>query len=340
MKEKKHLSKKTKRIIKNTLLIIIGSFIMSLGTGVFFVPTNLVAGGLSGIGIIVQHFVGDISSRIGGTVDITVFILTWLLFFIGLIFLGKKFSINTLIATIAAPIFLTLILRTGMFSFISDHFIVENVITPNAEDQMKLLLAAIFGGALVGVGVAITFLGEGSTGGLDVLQFLFNKWFGIKHSITSFVLDTAIILVWMGINIAENNSIIPNLLGILSAFVTALVIQVIYISNNQSYLAEIISDKPDEIMDYILNVMDRTGTFVEVKGGYSKNKKVMIKVAFDKSQLLPFKKFLAETDENAFIILSRNSSIIGEGFEAPLKERKRIHKLFNLRNNSKGKDNE
>ena len=336
MADKKHLSKKVKRIIKNTLLVLLGSFIMSFGTGVFFIPCNMVAGGLSGIGIIVEHFLGDVSTQLGGTVDITVFILTWIFFFIGLIFLGKRFSINTLIATVASPLFLSLIIRTHMFDFISKEFVVTNLANPDAGEQMKLLIAALFGGALIGAGVAITFVGEGSTGGLDVLQFLFHKWFNIRHSTTSFACDATIILAWMIINAVSGNSIVPSLIGILSAFVTALVIRVIYGGSRDTYLAEIISDKHEAIMKYIHEVMDRSGTYVEVIGGYSKDKKMMIKVAFDASQLNDFKKFLAETDESAFIILSKNSSIIGEGFEAPIKERRRLHEL--MKNNDKDYD--
>lgn len=321
-KNKKGLSKKAKKIIKNVLLIILGSFIMSFGTAVFFIPCDLVAGGLSGIGIIVEHFIGSANTPLGTTVDITVFILTWLLFFVGLIFLGKKFSINTLIATIASPLFLTLIIRTHIFDFLSNTFKVAQG-DPNFE--MRVLLAGIFGGALIGAGVAITFIGEGSTGGLDVLQFLFYKWFNIKHSVTSFALDASIIVVWMIINAVSGASIVPNLIGIISAFITALVINEIYGGKNQTYFAEIITSKPEQVMDYIHNVMDRSGTIVEVIGGYSKENKQLIKVAFDSSQLVPFKRFLAELDENAFIVLSKNAQIIGEGFDAPIKERRKIH---------------
>jgi uncharacterized membrane-anchored protein YitT (DUF2179 family) len=128
-------------MVKNAGLIVFGSLIIAVSTGMFLVPGNIINGGLSGIAIILKA-VWQIP------VDITVGILSIFLFILGWIILGKKFSFNTMISTIVYPIALSFILR--VIRKIRSDLMPAN--------DMHLLLAAIFGGALLGLGVALTFL--------------------------------------------------------------------------------------------------------------------------------------------------------------------------------------
>jgi uncharacterized membrane-anchored protein YitT (DUF2179 family) len=319
--------KKTKKeiltIIFHYFLIVAGSFILAFGTGVFLVPLNIVAGGLSGVGIVVDYLIKLINPTLD-TVDITVWVLEVVLFILGLIFLGKKFTLHTLVGTVCVPLFLTLIYRTHIFDTLTNVFMVESAssgtLVPTSDVAM-LLIAGLFGGAFCGVGVALTFVGGGSSGGVDIIYFIVNKYLGIKQSITSFAVDAIIIVV--GMFVLGMNSFVNSLIGIISAFTTAILIQFIYVASSSYYVAEIVSDKWEEITDYIHDEMGRGTTLLDATGGYSGKNKQIVKVAFDKSQFIGLKTFIANTDPKAFVTITQATQIVGEGFEKPSENSKK-----------------
>ncbi|MCQ2794768.1 MAG: YitT family protein [Bacilli bacterium] len=295
-----------KKEIKHILLCILGSFVLAFGTAVFLTPAKVVAGGISGIGIIINHY---LESTIGfNIVDIVVWSFNIILFIISFIFLGKKFTIHTLIATFAFPAFLTLIMRTGMFNFIIEYFDVSD---PRNDYYMALLLAGIFGGLFVGIGVALTFLGDGSTGGLDVLCFICYKYLHIKVSITSFLFDGVIIFA-SAFAIPEH--VIPAFVGVLSALISAVVIEVMYVSTNNACIIDIITTHYKEIDDYIIKVLDRTSTIIDVEGSYTKKKYKMVRFVVDKRSLPEVRNQIAKIDQKAFVTVSSANLVLGEGF--------------------------
>ncbi len=280
-------------MMKNWFFIAIGSVIIAVSTAFFLVPGNIINGGLSGIAIILKALWNF-------PVDVTVASLSSLLFLIGLLVLGWKFSVNTLIATIVYPSALALLLRLVPF----------NPIGFDLSNDMHLMLSGVFGGALLGLGVALTFLFGGSTGGVDVLYFIMKRYFDIKQSITAFVIDAAIIVGGMFVI-----GIIPGLYGIVSAFMSALVVEVVFIGLSSSFLATIISTKWEAINKFIQNDMERGSTIISVRGGYVGTGYQMIQVAFDRKELSHLKEFIAATDPKAFAIFTNVKSINGYGFE-------------------------
>ena len=120
-KHKKHKKKYTKKEItteiKNIALIIVGSIILGIGTGIFLVPFNIVAGGVTGLGIVINEWLSPIIPEVAfefisgiglDIMDVYVTALTWLMFFMGLFILGKNFALKTLLSSIFYPIFFTL----------------------------------------------------------------------------------------------------------------------------------------------------------------------------------------------------------------------------------------
>ncbi len=282
------------------ILVVVGCFVLAFGTATFLTQLNIVAGGLSGIGIIIQAFVPEGYQ----VVDITVFVLTWILWAIGFIFLGREFAFKTLMATIVYPLALALFLRVPFFENLS--------ITMAGEGSTAdILINCIFGGVFTGAGVALTFLGGGSSGGVDVLAFIVNKYTGISHSITSFCVDAIIIIFGMFI-IPDN--IINGLCGIISAFLCALMIQFIYISNLTAYQVDIISDHYEEISQYVQDELGRGATIIEAKGGYHGDKRPILRVVVDRSQRNALRDFIAKVDPKAFTTFTQTSAVLGEGF--------------------------
>lgn len=306
------MTESVKKEIKDVSLVLLGSLLFAFGVAVFLIPSQLVSGGVSGLAIILTKIFAPIFNY-EKLEDLFVFVISWIMFGVGWIFVGKKFSLRTLICTIVEPLLVLLFCRTGIFNFISNVFIVDS---SDPEFLVKTLLSGCFGSAFVGIGVGIAYIGGGSTGGFDAFQFIFHDAFGISHSITSFVIDGLIIVI--GMFLMDN--ILLGFIGIISAFVAALMIEFIFVRSGSLYQAEIITEKSDEVLNYVHNVMSRGTTLVEAVGGYTSQKRTLIKVSFDKQQLLDFKTFLAKTDPKAFIILTEVHQVFGEGFKSLYKE--------------------
>ena len=290
--------------------IIIGTILLALGTAMFLTESNIIAGGLSGVGIIIQSFVEG--EKI---IDIVVAILTVLLWFVGWFIVGKEFALRTLLASIAYPIFFSLFMRIPFFTdFAKD-------IAGN-KDVGHLLLCSIFGGILIGAGVALTFLGGGSTGGVDVLIFVIEKYAHIKESLASFIVDGSIVLVGMICFAVRGESIIPSLCGILSAFITATMIDAIYNGSQSAYQFDIISDKWEEISRYAQDDLGRGATIIHAEGGYKGDERIILRVVIDRTQYSKMRNYLAKTDSKAFVTIARTNATYGEGFKSNTIEKK------------------
>ena len=296
--------------ISYDVAIVIGSILLAFGTVIFLNKLEIVAGGLSGIGVIIQSFFPE--SKI---IDIVVSALTVILWFIGLFLIGKDFALKTLLASVSYPIFFTLFTRVQFF----DDFATD--IAGNG-DVGHLLLCAIFGGILIGSGVAITFLGGGSTGGVDVLIFILEKYARIKESIGSFLIDASIVFGGLICFAVRGMSIIPSLCGILSAFITATMIEAIYAGAQTAYQFDIISNKWEEISRYAQDSLGRGATIIHAEGGYKGDERIILRVVIDRTQYSKMRNFLAKTDPSAFITVSRTNATYGEGFKINKIEKK------------------
>ena len=311
---KKWLSNpKTKQVLINYFLITFGCLILAAGTVAFLLPLDLVTGGVSGVSVILNHYLEPIFGF--PTQDIIAWIVQVILLVTSFIFLGKKFTLHTIYATLLYPAFLTLFMRTHVLDFISD------ALNPAEAGDMQIvytLLAGIFGGAFSGAGVAVTFLGDGSTGGFDVLAAIVAKHTPVKEGLATFIIDALIVVVGM-VCLRD----IPNgLIGILSALVWAVMVQYVYVNSNTYVIADIISAKTEDIMKYVHDEMEHATTVIDVVGGYTGADRKMLRVAFHRKELTSFRSYIAETDPRAFVSFTHASMINGEGF-APLVSKKR-----------------
>lgn len=299
-----------KRQLINLAYIIFGSLALAFGTAIFLTRLNIVAGGLSGIAIIIQYFVGP---KFGQVIDIIVIIFSWLFFFLGLGLLGKEFAMKTLVSTIVYPLALSLFLRIPLFIELSKQIAYYGMTDQSASVPIgNIILCGIFGGVFIGYGVAFNFKGGGSSGGVDVIIALLKKYTGIKESITSFLIDASVIIT--GMFIIPSN-LVPCLNGILSAFVTALMIDYFYNRNQSSYQADIISSKWEEISKYVQDELGRGATIITAVGGYKYDDRPVLRVVFPKSQYKAIRDLIAEVDPKAFITFTQTNGVYGEGFE-------------------------
>lgn len=301
--------KRVLKLVNNYVAIVLGTFLLAFGSVIFLTKAELVAGGVSGIAIIIQHFV-DIAIY-----DYLVAALTVLFWFIGLIFLGKDFAFKTALSSLLYIGFTFLFKRVVFFDELAKTF---------AGEQLagNLILCGIFGGVFIGGGVAITFLGGGSSGGVDVVQLLLSKYTGIKESISGFLIDGIIIFVGM----FSMQLWVQSLCGILSSFVTAALIEIVYIKNQTAYQVDIISDKWEEISRYAQDELERGATIIRAEGGYKGEERVILRVVFDRFQYEKIKKYIASVDPKAFVTYTQTNAVFGEGFKKHSKKAKNTKK--------------
>ena len=318
MSKFKDLSKKDKlSAITRVLAVILGTIIVAFGTVLFLIPLDINSGGLSGIAIIVRYFVPAEYKILA--YNIVVWSMSIILWVLGRVFIGREFAYKTLLSTIIFP------LANSLFTIvpgISDGIAhLANLIKTagNSEGVVtagNYILCGLFGGVFVGSGIAITFVGGGSTGGVDVLTFLIEKYWRIKQSIASFMVDGTIIVAGLlSLVIVNHEMLISCLSGIISAFVTAVVIEVIYIGSQSNYQADIISDKWEEISRYVQDELERGATIIRAEGGYHGDDRVILRAVIDKRQYEKLKKYIAEIDPKAFVTYTQTHATFGEGFK-------------------------
>lgn len=289
--------KLNKQKIKDFLIIIFGNLSLALGVSLFVLPHGIVNGGTSGLSLVIEGFFGF-------SPEIVITILVWVLFFVGLIILGKKFALNTLISTILYPVFITLLSNIKYFNNLS-----AEVADP--------LLATLVGALLCGYGLGIVYRVGASTGGFDVICLILKKYFRIKLSTSTLIIDSLIIILALASLSLEN-----ALYGLLCVVLTSLIIEKITISGTRSYMAHIVSDKIEQINDYLINDLQRGTTLIKASGGLTRKDKIMIEVLFNEKEYYDIKKNIFFIDKDAFISVYKSINTFGNGFEEVFVRRK------------------
>ncbi len=292
-------------MLKNFMLVILGTAVLAFGTAVFILPMNIVSGGVSGLSIIIKlilpfEFI---------TVDIVVLILTWVLFFIGFAVLGRAFALKTLVSTLIYPPAISLFLRLVNPETLNGFF----CLAEHQNHDLALILAALVGGVFVGLGCALTFMGGGSTGGVDIIAFSVCKFFPkLKSSAVIFVIDLVTVILGMVVI----GDLVISLLGIMSAFVTAIMIDKVFLGSRVALSAHIITDRYEEINALVIEKLDRTTTIVDVRGGYSNENKKLLMVSVTMTQYAQLLSIVGRYDPKAFVVIHRVHEISGEGWNS------------------------
>lgn len=309
---------KKEHILKNLLipnfLVFIGSIVLAIGNAIFLVELNIVTGGLNGIGIIIQHFVDQAGLNFQ-IIDIFVFAATWILWFFGLKFLGKEFALKTLLSSIVYPITFAIALRIPFFQQLSLDLAYVNGVIPAADavpEVGRILLCGIFGGVTVGGGLALTFLGGGSTGGIDIITFLIEKHLRIKQSISLLVIDGTIVIC--GMFLIPNN-FISGLCGVIAATITASVIEIVYVGAQSCYIVDIISDYCDDISKFAQEKLQRGTTIITAYGGYQGVERSILRIVIPKAQYYKLRQAIKDIDPKAFVTYTQTNAVFGEGFQ-------------------------
>ncbi len=270
-------------MLRDVSLLLIGSLIYGIGIYMFVVPANIAPGGASGIALMVNFVTGLPVGTLTLVLNVPLLILAWF-------YLSKKFAVSTAITT-------------AVCSFVLD-FVVPLFIPVYAGDR---LLCSLYGGVLVGAGMALIFIAGSTTGGTDILGYILQKKrphmsIGRALMIVDGIILAASIFVFGNIEAA--------LFGLISLYVQTKVIDAIIYGGEVGSMATIVTSNPDEITEKVISELDRTATLLPAKGAYSRKDTNVLLCTVRKSQFSRLKKIVYDADPNAFVMVTDTSVTI------------------------------
>ncbi|MEG0273580.1 MAG: YitT family protein [Longicatena sp.] len=276
-----------KENITEIITIIIGNLVIAAGVSFFVLPLNILSGGVAGISIALKPIF-----HLEPTIVINV--LTIGLYIAGAIFLGKRFALKTVVSTIVYPLFITI-----LSAYSHNVHITDNV-----------LLASIYAGVFVGVGIGMVYRVGGSTGGMDIPPLIINKYTKIPLPKLVVCIDGATVLLG-----ALTYGVEASMIGLVSVWVCGQVIdKVIMIGAHEAKNVMIISEKHEELMQVIYQNIDRGATILHAQGGYTREEKPVIMMVLVKKQYAELNRIISNVDPEAFVIVSDVNEVHGEGF--------------------------
>jgi len=273
--------------IKNIFFILVGSAIMAFGLVHFNMQNQLAEGGFTGITLLIYNLTGLSPS-------ISNILLNLPLFFIGYRLLGKKTFIYTIIGTVALSVFI------AVFEKYQFHI-------PLKDD---LMLAALFAGVFIGVGLGIIFRYGGTTGGVDIIARLVFKYKGYNMGKTMFVFDFCVIALSLATYLSYKEAMYTLVL----VFIGSRVIDFIQEGAYAARGAFIISESNQEIAKKINENMERGVTILKGYGQFSKLEKEVIYCVVGKNEIVRLKNLITSVDPHAFVSVTVVHDVLGEGF--------------------------
>ncbi len=281
--------KDLRRNLANLTLVVLGSVIMAIGYALFLIPHHFVPGGVSGIAMIINYF-----TRL--PLGILIMVLNIPVFIVGIKIMGRKYGLRSLMGMIISSVLI-------------DFF---NEVVGLKSATNNAILAAIYGGVMLGVGLGLVFRGRASTGGSDILGQILNRWTGMSVGIGIMLIDFFVI---SASGVAFKKLEAP-LYGYIVLFISSKVIDMILEGWNYTKLVIITSTKTQEIQEFILNTLDRSGTALKSRSLYLSREGETIITVIHRKQLADLRQFIKSVDENAFVIINDTYAVLGKGFKA------------------------
>lgn len=272
---KKIFNKPNSFFYKRWSTIIFGLFIYSVGYNLFLLENNLVAGDIEGVATIFQDYISP---------PLLILILSICLQIAAFIFLDKEKAMGSLVGTMLFPLFVYLT------SGVADLIIIEG---------NDLMLASIFGGLLSGFGAGLAFKMNSNTGGTDILQQIMSKYFKISLGKAKIMID-GLIVIFGGFVFGWQ----MVLYSIICIAIFGIVTDRVMLGISSTKALYIISDKQEEVKDYLLNKASRGLTIISAKGGFSDKEQNIIMCLIKNKQYFLVKEELELIDKNAFLIVT------------------------------------
>ncbi len=275
--------------VQDFLFVGVGALVQALAMRLFLVPGQMVSGGVSGAAQIVNYFTH-------WPIGLMVFIGNVPLFIIGWRYLGgPRFAARTAVAV-------------ALFSLLTDAlvpFLPANGVTDD------LVLNALYGGLLLGIGLGLVYRGKGTSGGSDILGRLLNHRLGISISQAYLVTDTLVVLA-SGLAFDWSRA----LYGLVVIYVSGLAAEMISEGSGVFRTALIITACPETVSRGILDHMERGVTIVNATGGYTGADRPVLYCVVTRAEVNQLKELVREADPKAFMVIGQVHEALGEGFRS------------------------
>ncbi len=263
----------------------IGTLIVATGVFFFMLPSNVVAGSLTGLVMVLANFIPI-------KISVLTFILNLGLLVIGFIFIGKEFGGKTVYSSVLLPIFL------GIFEFAFPN---------NQSLTNDVLLDTICYLLVVSVGIALLFRVNASSGGLDIVAKIINKYahieLGKAMSIAGMITAFSSILVY------DKKTLV---MSILATYANGIILDNFIDGYNRRKRVCILSSNYEQIQEFITNELKRGVTLYQAVGGYKKEEKTEIVTILTRSEYAALLNYLHSIDQSAFVTVSTVNEVIGE----------------------------
>lgn len=276
--------------IKNFALLNLGTLLITIGVYFFKFPNNFSTGGVTGIAVVMGKLTPTISP---GTYNMA---LNIVLLALGLIFMGKSFGVLTAYSSLT------------MAAAIS---VLEKVYPMPRPFTDQPLLELIFGVMLPAIGSAILFNIDASNGGTEIIAMILKKYASVDIGralfITDFFITAATFFVF---------DIQTGLFSLTGLMAKSLVVDSVLENFNLCKYFTIITNKPDEICNFIARELNRGATLYDASGAFTHEHKTIVITVLRRNQAILLQKFIRQNDPGAFIMITNTSEIIGKGFRS------------------------
>jgi uncharacterized membrane-anchored protein YitT (DUF2179 family) len=291
------------------LVIIIGCTIMSLGFILFMYPYKLTPGGIWGFTVVLHEIFPAIPQGWFGYMMEIPLLLT------GFIIFGPVFGSRTVFASMLTPL-LMLWLPYLVFPDVAQQT-AETLLWGRLDLSDDLILASIFGAIFIGVGVGLIVRAQATSGGTDIIAMILRKYMGMKFSSGLLLADAFVVLSSMVVlvGIYGESPTLP-LYSLVTIWISTKIIDLVSEGANNDKLLFIISDRQDEIREFILGDLDRSGTLIKSKGLYTDRDKNMIFLVVSRREIVAVKRRLKDIDPTMFVVVVDANETLGEGFRS------------------------
>jgi uncharacterized membrane-anchored protein YitT (DUF2179 family) len=280
------------RIIRDYTLIVLGSVLLAVSMHLFFIPHQLVAGGLSGTAQLINNFTGWPIGTVSCVLNIPLFILGW--FYLG----GHRFLARTVFSSF-------------VFAVVLDGL---QLLWPDVVITDDLALNALYGGVTAGVAVGLIFRARATSGGTDILARMLERKFGTPLS-QAYLYTDGIVVFLAGLAFGWERA----LYAVIALYVGGVLVEVTLNGSNIMRVATIITTEPQAVADRILADMERGVTEWSGRGMYTGTERHILLCAVSRTDTVMLKAIIHEADPHAFVIIGQAQEVFGEGFRS-LKE--------------------
>ncbi|MEE0741693.1 MAG: YitT family protein [Emergencia sp.] len=284
--------------ILNYAGVLLGIAVAAFGVVAFVLPTGIMIGSATGIGRVIQYFYGV-------PVSYTVGVCNGVLFLIGIFFLGKKFAASTVIGTFAYPLFMNIYEKIPEFGELTDN----------------CLIATLYGGALIGLGMGIVIKLGASIGGTDIIAIVLNDKLGFPLGLAMYIVDFLILL--SQVIFSENSE--QLLLGVMLTFLYSMVADKVVLTGGGAIQMFIISSKHEEIRRCLADMVVGSTVFYG-ESGYYRNERDILLCVINSRELAKVQSEVLLIDKEAFITINSIKEVKGRGYSFDVGRAKQIRK--------------